>query len=145
MQYSTYDTETGEYTYVYELEDCLKAIRVRNKHNEERIKYLEEENKKLKENNYKDEELQKMKSRLENMEKDYYRGFPISESEGKAIKEWQKKHDEEVHGLTTNSLKMKAEGISGGRYSYHFLSTAIGTSGVIKCNCGAKFEFQEIG
>ena len=71
--------------------------------------------------------------------------FPISKDEENAIEEWKKKHDEDVHGLTTNNLRMKAEGVSGGRYSYHFVPTALGTSGVIKCSCGAKFEFQEIG
>ena len=144
-EYSTYDTETGEFTQVYELEKCLRAIRVRNSDNERHIKYLEEENKKLKENNYKDEELSKMKQQLDEMQKDYWRGFPISKDEENAIEEWKKKHDEDVHGLTTNNLRMKAEGVSGGRYSYHFVPTALGTSGVIKCSCGAKFEFQEIG
>ena len=27
----------------------------------------------------------------------------------------------------------------------NFVPTSIGTSGVIKCSCGAEFEFQEIG
>ena len=144
-EYGTYDTETGEFTQVYELEKCLRAIRVRNSDNERHIKYLEEENKKLKENNYKDEELSKMKQQLDEMQKDYWRGFPISKDEENAIEEWKKKHDEDVHGLTTNNLRMKAEGVSDGRYSYHFVPTALGTSGVIKCSCGAKFEFQEIG
>ena len=144
-EYGTYDTETGEFTQVYELEKCLRAIRVRNSDNERHIKYLEEENKKLKENNYKDEELSKMKQQLDEMQKDYWRGFPISKDEENAIEKKKKKHDEDVHGLTTNNLRMKAEGVSGGRYSYHFVPTALGTSGVIKCSCGAKFEFQEIG
>ena len=144
-EYGTYDTETGEFTQVYELEKCLRAIRVRNSDNERRIKYLEEENKKLKENNYKDEELSKMKQQLDEMQKDYWRGFPISEDEEKAIEEWKKKHDEEVHGLTTNKLRMKAEGVSGGRFHYLFLPTSIGISGKIVCSCGAKFEFQKIG
>lgn len=143
-EYGAYDTESGEFTQVYELEKCLRAIRVRNRDNENRIKYLEEENKKLKENNYKDEELSKMKQQLDKMQKDYWRGFPISEDEEKSIEEWKKKHDEEVHGYT-KEMRMKAEGVSGGRYSYLFCPTALGTSGVIRCNCGAKFEFQEIG
>ena len=48
MNYSTYNTETGKYTYVYDLEDCLNSIRARNKDNEDRIEQLQEENKKLK-------------------------------------------------------------------------------------------------
>lgn len=143
-EYSTYDSESGEFTQVYDLEKCLRAIRVRNHDNENRIKYLEEENKKLKEDNYKDTELQNIKQQLEKMKKDYWRGFPISEYEENTIENWKKKHNEEVHGYT-KEMRMKAEGVSGGRYSYHFVPTALGTSGIIRCSCGAEFEFQEIG
>lgn len=86
-----------------------------------------------------------MQERLDEMQKDYWRGFPITEKEQKAIDEWKKKHNEEAHGYTTDYMRMRAEGCSGGRYAYQFLPTALGTSGVIKCSCGAKFEFQEIG
>lgn len=133
-------------TEVYTTDEIIRAIRVRNKDNVDRINHLEEENKKLKDDKYKDEELQKMKSKLEEMKKDYYRGFPISESENKAIKEWKNKHEEEVHGLITDNMKLKAQGVSGGRYTYIFYPTALGTSGVVKCGCcGAEFEFQELG
>jgi len=144
-EYSAYDTETGEWTQVYELEECLRAIRVRNQNNEDRIKRLEEENKILKEEYSKDEEIQKMKQQLYRMKEDYKRGFPISEQEEKIIEKWKRKHDEEVHGYTTDRMRLKAEGCCGGRYSYHFIPTSIGVSGAIKCNCGAEFEFSEIG
>lgn len=142
-EYTTYFD--GKYTHVYKLEDCLRAIQCRNADNERRIKYLEEENKKLKDEHYKDEEIQTMKYQLDKMKKDYRRGFPISEDEERAIEAWKKKHDEEVHGLKTDSLRMKAEGCCGGRYLYRFVPTSIGVSGKIICSCGAEFEFQEIG
>ena len=141
--YSTY--YDGKWTQVYNLDYCIRAIQCRNADNERRIKYLEEENRKLKEEYSKDEEIQKMQERLDKMQKDYWRGFPITEAEEKTIEEWKKKHDEEVHGYTTDKIKMKAKCCSGGRYSYHFVPTALGTSGVIRCHCGAEFEFQEIG
>lgn len=144
-EYQTYDTETGEFVHVYELEECLKAIRIRHKNSIEKIRQLEEENTKLKEKIYKDKELAKMKQLLEQMQKDYLRGFPITEEEQQAIEKWKKIHDEEVHGWTTTAQRMKAEGVSGGRYSYHFIPTTLGVSGVIMCHCGAQFEFQEIG
>lgn len=143
LEYTTYFN--GEYTHVYDLDDCLRAIKCRNKDNEDTIEYLRKENKRLKEENYKDNELQKIKQQLERMKADYWRGFPITEKEEKAIEEWKKKHEEEVHGLTTDKMRLKAQGVSGGRYSYHFVPTTIGTSGVIRCSCGAEFEFQEIG
>ena len=41
---------------------------------------------------------------------------------------------------------MNAHGASGGGYSYTFYPTAIGCSGVIRCdNCGEEFEFSHIG
>lgn len=135
----------GKYTHVYELDDCIRAIQCRNQRNEDRIAYLEAENKKLKEETYKDEELQDMKKQLDRMQDEYWRGFPISEKEEKAIEEWKKKHEEEVHGLKTDYERMKAGGCCGGGYSYHFVPTSIGTSGVVRCTCGAEFEFQEIG
>lgn len=126
-------------------DECIELIKKENNHKDAVISYLEEENKKLKDEAYKDEELQSMKEQLEKMKKDYWRGFPISEEEDKSIKEWQKKHETEVHGLITEMQKMKSYGVSGGRYSYHFVPTALGTSGVVRCSCGAEFKFQEIG
>lgn len=127
------------------IEQCIELIRKEISRKDAIISFLRKENEKLKEENYKDEELQSMNNQLEIMKKDYWRGFPISEGEDKAIKEWQKKHEEEVHGLVTDKMRLKAQGVSGGRYSYHFVPTAIGTSGVVRCTCGAEFEFQEIG
>ena len=138
-EYSTYYNQ--EYTHVYKLEDCVRAILCRNKNNEDRIKYLEEQSKKLKEESYKDEELQNMKQQLDQMKADYYRGFPITEKEKKSIDAWMEKHENKVHSLAFNGIKMKARC----SYSYHFVPTELGTSGVIRCNCGEEFEFQEIG
>ena len=108
------------------------------------IIYLQNQNKKLKEEHYKDTELQKMKEELERVRADMYRGFPISAEEEKRIKEWQDKHDAEVHGLKTLKERVRAGGCIGGRYSYEFVSTSIGVIGIVKCNCGAKFTFQDL-
>lgn len=143
-EYATYFND--EYTHVYDLDDCLRAIKCRNKNNEDTIEYLRKENKRLKEENYKDDELQKMKQQLEKMKADYWRGFPISEDEEKAIEEWKKKHAAEKHGLKTDHDMLKAGGCIGGTWKYEFLPTSIGVSGSVTCRiCGEKFEFQEIG
>ena len=76
-EYSTYFN--GEYTNVYDLDKCLRAIQCRNADNERRIKNLEEENNRLKDEHYKDETIQIMKSELDKMRRDYWRGFPITE------------------------------------------------------------------
>ena len=142
LEYSTY--YNGEYTHVYDLDKCIKAIQCRNADNEQRIEYLEKENKKLKDEAYKDNELQDMKNELERTKDAYYRGFPITKKEESIIKEWMKNHDEEVHGIKTQEDRIMAGGCIGGRYSYHFIPTSIGTIGTVKCSCGAEFNFQEI-
>jgi predicted RNase H-like nuclease (RuvC/YqgF family) len=143
-EYSTWD-EDGRYLRVSSFENCIKSLQKRYSDNMNTIARLREENRKIKEEYDKDEEIQKMKQELQKMRADYYRGFPISEEEELAIQGWQKEHEREVHGLTTMDMRIKASGVSGGRYTYTFLPTSIGTSGVIQCSCGAKFQFQELG
>lgn len=126
------------------ISDLCQGIIDKTVDKERRIEYLEEENKKLKDEHYKDSEMQRMKTELKNAKEDLYRGFPISEEEEKRIKEWQDKHDAEVHGLKTLKERVHAGGCIGGRYSYEFVSTSIGVVGTVKCNCGAKFTFQDL-
>ena len=99
--------------------------------------YLRKENERLKSEAYKDEELSKMKEKYEQMSKDYYRGFPISEEEDKKINEWIEKQMEKVPGIG---------GASGGRFTYQFTPTGLGTVGtIIDGFTGDKFTFQELG
>lgn len=109
-----------------------------------RIEYLEKQNQKLRDEKYKDNELLRMEAELKAMKEDYYRGFPISEEEQKSIREWMDKHDEEVHHARTLGDKLKLGGCCGGRYTYKFTPTSIGTIGTVKCSCGAEFTFQEM-
>ena len=147
MKDTTYYTHyKGEYIQVLPVEECVKSILSRIESYEDTIERLKEENKKLKDEVWKDEELQDMKEQLDKMKAKYYRGFPISKQEEIAIKEWKEKHEEEVHGLKTSLQRVKAQGVSGGRYVYHFYPTAIGCAGIVKCNaCGEEFEFSHIG
>lgn len=109
-----------------------------------RIKYLEKQNQELRDEKYKDNELSRMENELNAMKEDYYRGFPISEKEEKSIRKWMDKHDEEVHYARTIGDKLKLGGCCGGRYTYEFTPTSIGTIGTVKCSCGAEFTFQEM-
>lgn len=102
-----------------------------------RIEHLEEENKRLKSDAYKDEELAKMKSEYDRMKEDYFRGFPISEEEHKKINEWIDEQMKKHPGIG---------GAIGGRFTYEFLPTGIGTAGtIIDSFTGDKFTFQELG
>lgn len=129
---------------VYDFDKCITALKKRHEDQLDRIKYLEEENGKLKDDAYKDAEMAKMKSQFDEMKKDYYRGFPITESENQKIKEWMKEHDVEAHGVVNNTDRLRRAGCCGGNYSYEFIPTSVGTIGYVKCSCGTKFEFQGI-
>lgn len=136
-QYDTWDDETQEFTRVYELEDCLKAIRVRDQDNERQIARLIEENKLLKEECYRDEEIQKMQEEMAKITQDLHRGFPITEKENHAIIEWMHNHNNETHSGSYG-------GTIGGRYSYIFTPTSIGTVASVKCVCGEEFTFCDL-
>jgi hypothetical protein len=99
--------------------------------------YLRKEIEKVKSEKYADEELSKMKSEYEKMKSDYYRGFPVSEKEGKKIKEWMNKQIEKNPSTC---------GAIGGRFRYEFIPTGVGTAGtIIDSFTGDKFNFQELG
>lgn len=60
------------------------------------------------------------------------------------IREWELKHDAEKHGLKTMEQRLRAGGCCGGRYTYQFVPTSIGTIGEVICSCGEKFTFQDL-
>ena len=96
-------------------------------------KYLKEENERLKSESYKDEELFKMKIDYDRMKEDYFRGFPINKEEDEKIKEWMK------------TLPKANIGAIGGRFTYKFTSTSIGSIGVVEDSVtGEKLTFREL-
>ena len=98
--------------------------------------YLKKEIEKVKSEKYADEELSRLKSEYEKMKSDYYRGFPISEEESKKIKEWMNKQIEK---------NPSTGGAIGGRFSYKFIPTGVGTIGiVIDGITDETFTFSEI-
>lgn len=128
----------GKLLNVLDLEECFEIIRERNKDNEKTIMELTEENRKLKDEHYKDNELQVLKSQVAKLQDNLSRGFDISEEEDVAIKNWEEEHVTNAHNGRTYA------GAIGGRLSYHFTPTSIGTIGVVKCGCGAEFCFREL-
>ena len=99
--------------------------------------YLRKEIEKVKSEKYADEELSRLKSEYDKIKSDYYRGFPISEEEDKNIKDWIKKQQEKNPG---------SGGAAGGRFTYRFTPTGLGTVGtIIDGFTGDEFTFQELG
>ena len=117
-----------------DVDKAIKTIEDELDRNKRMISDLREENTRLKSASYKNEELQKMKTELEEMRKDYNLGFPISEEEHKQIKSWMTEHKK----CQSNS------GAIGGGYEYCFIPTSIGIIGTVKCTCGAEFTFREL-
>lgn len=128
-----------------DMEKALKTIRQIDEKKDADLERLREENKRLREEYSKDEEIQKLQAELKAAKENASRGFIITEEQQEAINEWKRKHEEEMHGLKTLDDKLSNRGAIGGNYQYIFTPTSIGVSGVIRCSCGAEFEFQEIG
>lgn len=104
---------------------------------EQMNKTLQEENEALKSEYYKNNEIQRLKQKNDEMQEALNRGFEISKTEDEKLRAWQKKHIEEKHGGNAYA------GAIGGRFSYEFIPTGIGTFGTCKCICGDSFNFQE--
>lgn len=117
-----------------DINNAIKIIKDEFDRNKSVISDLREENARLKSASYKDEELQKMKTELEEMRNNYNRGFPISEEEHDQIKSWMTEHNK----CHSNS------GAIGGGYTYCFTPTSIGIIGTVKCTCGSEFTFREL-
>lgn len=63
--------------------------------------------------------------------------FSIKPENVARIEEWQTKHEKEKHNSSGYA------GTIGGRYTYEFTPTSIGTFGRIKCSCGDYFDFDD--
>lgn len=133
----------GEYMEVEPVDKCMKMLQCRFEDQEKTISRLRGQIKELTDSQYKDKELQKMKIELEKMQREYNRGFTITDKNWEAIEAWKEKHDREVHGLT--ECDERIGGAIGGRYTFEFTPCTIGTIGTMKCgNCGEKFIFGEL-
>lgn len=128
MEYTEY--KDGKRKRILDFDECIESLCKRNFNQNECIKSLIEENCSLKSEYYKDIELQNLQSKYDELKKDAYRGFPITEEESKRINEWKYKHEMQEHPRPS--------------YSYIFTPTALGLAGRIKCSCGAEFDFRKL-
>ena len=125
--------------------DSLDSVKEFIQHQENVINNLLEQNKQLRDEHYKDKELQKIKSQLEQIKKELYQGFPISNKEVEDIRNWQLQHEAEAHDAKTIEERLRYCGAIDGKYEYRFIPTSIGTFGeIVCCSCGEKFVFQTL-
>lgn len=123
-------------------EEILDELTTRIKWDKEtyeyRIKNLENKIAELEDPYHKDKEIKRLTKERDEAKENLYRGFPISETESYAIEHWMRKHVNEKHNGNSYA------GAIGGRYSYTFQPTSIGTIGIVKCICGEEFTFQDL-
>ena len=88
----------------------------------------------------KDEKNQELQKTIQSLQNDKYKiiSFDLSEEETHNVNVWKRKHIEEKHNNSSYA------GAIGGRFTYEFVPTSIGTVGTIKCSCGEKFCFCEL-
>lgn len=115
----------------YQSQNIVNDLIERLRQLELSVKNLKKENAKLKSEYYKDEQLSNMKDKLNRMEKEYYRGFPITENEKKQI-------DNFINKYIGNF------GAIGGAFTYKFTPTSIGIAGEVIAPNGESFTFKEL-
>mgnify|MGYP000074417591 CR=1 FL=1 len=141
IKYGT--TVDGEYMEVETVDKCMRMLRYRFDDQKRTVNNLRNKIKELTDSQYKDKKLREMKDKLEAMQREYNRGFPITDKEWDAIETWKEKHDREVHSLI--ECNERIGGAIGGRYTFEFIPCSIGTIGTIRCgDCGEKFTFREL-
>ena len=69
--------------------------------------------------------------------------FNCTADEWNKIWAWTNKHTKEKHWDSVCDCPTSS-GTIGGRYSYEFTPTSIGTIGVVKCTCGDEFTFRNL-
>ena len=115
----------------YQSQNIVNDLLKRLRQLELSVENLKKENAELKSEHYKDEQLSNMKDKLNKMEKDYYRGFPISEEEEEQINKFQDKY-------------RKYYGAIGGAFTYKFTPTSIGVIGEVIAPNSESLVFKDL-
>lgn len=121
------------------IDSCLDNLRKIYEANLKTIHRLEQENAELKDQHYKDREIQRLHERLNRLTGDIYRGFPITKEEKEKIDAWMHNHIHKKHWKKQN-YHTKCGPVDCS-FSYQFYPTHLDTIQIVKCSCGAEFQF----
>ena len=111
--------------YIENLQSVAKGLKEKDR----QIKELQVENNRLKDEHYKDEELKKLQEKINKLQCDCIRGFPISADEQEKIDKIRKKHKKECPLCS---------------FKYIFESCSLVEFGYLKCEvCGDEIKFAE--
>ena len=72
----------------YQTNECVENLQVvieKLRGKDKQIEYLQKENNRLKDEHYKDEELKRLQEKIENLQGDCMRGFPINKDKQEKI------------------------------------------------------------
>lgn len=122
----------GHILEVPSINDLCLALKEKFARQERELEMLRVENDKLKTGIWREEEMARLKSKYDKMEKEYHRGFPISEQEQEVINQFIAEH-------------RAYNGAIGGGFTYRFVPTSIGVAGSIVAMNGDELTFRELG
>lgn len=107
----------------------LQAVIGRLREKDKQIEQLQKENNRLRDEHYKDEELKKLQEKIDHLEGDCVRGFPITEKEQEKIDKIRVEHKK-----TCPLCK----------FDFVFECCGIVNFGSLKCRiCGEEIKFAE--
>ena len=131
--------KNGEFLRVEDLDTVCEQLRCIFDDQEAENTRLRRNLESITDEKWKDNELQELRKQRDDALADMYRGFSITQEENDRINAWKKEHDKHQHGLKSDSERCRAGGAIGGRYSFDFTGTSIGTFGTCYCNsCRSK-------
>ena len=146
VEWPEWKPENTRFSDVLEPDACFAALHEMLVSQERAISKLNKINKELKDEKYESKEIQKMKEERDKAKEELRRGFSISKKEDEAMGAWIRKHMNEKHShLEDGERVWNRDGAAGGRFSYTFTPTGLGTIGTIRCSCGEEFCFRELG
>lgn len=122
----------GHILEVPSINDLCFALKEKFARQERELEMLRVENDKLKTGIWREEEMARLKSKYDKMEKEYHRGFPISEQEQEMINQFMAEHRAD-------------NGAIGDGFTYRFVPTSIGVAGSIVAMNGDELTFRELG